>query len=258
MNQDSFSNVERQQKILEFLNRQQRISVIDMCKMFSISEATARRDLEVLTEQNHLQRVHGGAISLKEAPPELPILQRESTESDEKKRIGLAAASMVNDGETIFLGSGTTVLEAARALREHKGLTVVSNSLPVLNTLSGLPDITVVALGGVLRTSELSFIGHITEQALAEVRADKVLIGVHAINLEHGLTNDYLPETMTDRAILKSGREVIVLADHTKMNTVSTAFLAPITSIHKLITDQNAAEDFLEAVKLQGVEVVLV
>jgi DeoR family transcriptional regulator, aga operon transcriptional repressor len=258
MNQDSFSNVERQQKILEFLNRQQRISVIDICKMFSISEATARRDLEVLTEQNHLQRVHGGAISLKEAPPELPILQRESTESDEKKRIGLAAASMVNDGETIFLGSGTTVLEAARALREHKGLTVVSNSLPVLNTLSGLPDITVVALGGVLRTSELSFIGHITEQALAEVRADKVLIGVHAINLEHGLTNDYLPETMTDRAILKSGREVIVLADHTKMNTVSTAFLAPITSIHKLITDQNAPEDFLDAVKLQGVEVVLV
>jgi DeoR family transcriptional regulator, aga operon transcriptional repressor len=255
MNQDSFSNVERQQKILEFLNRQQRISVIDICKMFSISEATARRDLEVLTEQNHLQRVHGGAISLKEAPPELPILQRESSESDEKKRIGLAAASMVNDGETIFLGSGTTVLEAARALKEHKGLTVVSNSLPVLNTLSGLPDITVVALGGVLRSSELSFIGHITEQALAEVRADKVLIGVHAINLEHGLTNDYLPETMTDRAILKSGREVIVLADHTKMNTVSTAFLTPITSIHKLITDRGTPEEFIAALKEKGIEV---
>jgi len=258
MNQDTFSNIERQQKILEFLNRQQRISVIDICKMFSISEATARRDLEVLTEQNHLQRVHGGAISLKEASPELPIFQRESTESDEKKRIGLAAANMVHDGETIFLGSGTTVLEAARALRDHKRLTVVSNSLPVLNTLSGLPDITVVALGGVLRSSELSFIGHITEQALAEVRADKVLIGVHAINLEHGLTNDYLPETMTDRAILKSGRQVIVLADHTKMNTVSTAFLAPITSIQKLITDKNANEEFLDALKSQGVEVVLV
>ncbi len=258
MNQDSFSNVERQQKILEFLNRQQRISVIDICKMFSISEATARRDLEVLTEQNDLQRVHGGAISLKETPPKLPIFQRESSESDEKKRIGSAAANMVHDGETIFLGSGTTVLVAARALRDHKGLTVVSNSLPVLNTLSGLPDITVVALGGVLHSSELSFIGHITEQALAEVRADKVLISVHAINLEHGLTNDYLPETMTDRAILKSGLQVIVLADHTKMNTVSTAFLAPITSIHKLITDKKANEEFLDAVKSQGVDVVLV
>jgi DeoR family transcriptional regulator, aga operon transcriptional repressor len=257
MNQGSFSNVERQQKILEFLNRQQRISVIDICKMFSISEATARRDLEVLTEQNHLQRVHGGAISLKEAPPELPILQREATESDEKKRIGLAAASMINDGETIFLGSGTTVLEATRALKEHKGLTVVSNSLPVLNTLSGLPNITVVALGGVLRSSELSFIGHITEQALAEVRADKVLIGVHAINLEHGLTNDYLPETMTDRAILKSGREVIVLADHTKMNTVSTAFMAPITSIHKLITDRETPEEFIAVLKEKGIEVIV-
>ena len=258
MTQDTLSNVERQQKILEFLNRQQRISVAVICKMFSISEATARRDLEVLTEQNHLHRVHGGAISLKKAPPELPILQRESTESEEKKRIGLAAASLVHDGETIFLGSGTTVLEAARALREYKGLTVVSNSLPVLNTLTCLSDITVVALGGVLRTSELSFIGHITEQALAEIRVDKVITGVHAINLEHGLTNDYLPETMTDRAILKSGREVIVLADHTKMNTVSTAFLAPITSIHKLITDKNAPEEFLDAVRSHGVEVIQV
>ena len=258
MTQDAYSNVERQQMILESLNRQQRITVSDICKMFSISEATARRDLEVLTEQNNLQRVHGGAISLKQAVPELPILQRESAQAEEKKRIGLAAASMIHDGETIFLGSGTTVLEATRALREHKGLTVVSNSLPVLNTLSGFPDITVVALGGVLRCSELSFIGHITEQALAEVRADKVIIGVHAINLEQGLTNDYLPETMTDRAILKSGREVIVLADHTKINTVSMAFLAPITSIHKLITDQQAPEDFLGAIKSQGVEVVVV
>lgn len=258
MMQDTLSNVERQQTILEYINRQQRISVDDVCKMFSISKATARRDLEALTEQNNLQRVHGGAIALKQAVPELPILQRESVQTEEKQRIGLAAASLLRAGETIFLGSGTTVLEAARAMKEHKGLTVVSNSLPVLNTLSGLADMTVVALGGILRNSELSFIGHITEQALAEVRADKVLIGVHAINAEQGLTNDYLLETLTDRAILKSGREVIVLADHTKINTVSMSLLAPITSIHKLITGRQAPEEFLRAIKNHGVEVILV
>jgi DeoR family transcriptional regulator, aga operon transcriptional repressor len=90
------------------------------------------------------------------------------------------------------------------------------------------------------------------------VRADKVVIGVHAINLENGLTNDYLPETMTDRAILKSGREVIVVADHTKINTVSTAFLAPLSSIHKLVTDQMTPLEFISPLRLQGIEVIIV
>lgn len=255
---DSLSNTERQQKILQYLDRQQRISVTEICEMFTISEATARRDLEILTGQNHIQRVHGGAIALRQAPPELPILQRESEQTEEKKRIGLAAAKLILPGDTVFLGSGTTVLEVARVLRDRKDLTVITNSLPVLNILSGLPEINIIALGGMLRDSELSFIGHITEQALAEVRADKVFIGVHAINLENGLTNDYLPETMTDRAILKAGREVIVVADHTKINTVSIAFLAPIKSIQKLVTDKNSSPKFVTALEELGVQVVKV
>ena len=86
----------------------------------------------------------------------------------------------------------------------------------MVNVLAGNDGITLVCLGGLLRPSELSFIGHITEQSLSEVRADKVFIGTRAISLEHGLTHEYLPETMTDRAILKAGKEIIVIADHTK------------------------------------------
>lgn len=256
MNSETISSIERQQQITQLLNTQQRVSVAELCHLFSISEATARRDLEVLSKQNHLHRVHGGAILLRKAPPELPILRRESEQAEEKKRIGKTAANIIQDGDTVFLGSGTTVLEVARALRDCKGLTVVTNSLPVLNTLSSLPEITLIALGGMLRVSELSFIGHITEQALAEVRADKVVIGIRAIHLEHGLTNDYLPETMTDRAILKAGKEVIVVADHTKINTISTAFLAPIGAIHKLVTDEKSPQDFLDELQDRGVNVV--
>lgn len=257
MTLDSLSSIERQQNILSYLSKQKRISVAEICEMFAVSEATARRDLEVLTDQNHLQRVHGGAISLRQAPPELPILQRELEQADEKKAIGLQAASLVEDGETVFLGSGTTVLEVARNLRQRLGLTVITNSLPVMNLLSGLPEINLIALGGILRDSELSFIGHITEQALAEIRADKVILGVHAIDLENGLTNDYLPETMTDRAILKSGREVIVVADHSKINIVSIAYLAPINSIHKLVTDQKTSPNFIDELRDRGIEVIL-
>jgi DeoR/GlpR family transcriptional regulator of sugar metabolism len=249
---------ERQKRILSLLSKQGRLSVAEIVEQFSISVATARRDLESLASQGKAQRVHGGVIALEQAPPELPILERESEQPDEKIRIGRAAAELIADKETVFLGSGTTVLEVARNLRDRKNLTVITNSLPVLNMLAGIKEITVISLGGMLRDSELSFIGHLTEQALAELRADKVIIGARAVSLEHGLTNDYLPETLTDRAILKVGREVILVADHSKINRVSTTFLAPLTDIHKLVTDKKTPRVFLSALKEQGINSIVV
>jgi DeoR/GlpR family transcriptional regulator of sugar metabolism len=251
------SGTDRQQQILQLLERQQRLSVAVICATFEVSEATARRDLESLANLGKLQRVHGGAIVLTQAPPESPILQRQNEQTDEKVRIGQAAAALVQPGETVFLGSGTTVLEAARALRGRRGLTVLTNSLPVVNALAGAKEITIICLGGMLRESEFSFIGHITEQALAEVRADKALIGTRAISLEHGLTNEYLPETMTDRAILKAGQEIVVLADHTKFGRAATVRLAPLESIHTIVTDGQTPQDFLEAIQARGLQVVI-
>ena len=254
---DFIPTPERQKQILSLLGKQGRLSVAEIVEQFAISEATARRDLESLTSQGKAQRVHGGVIAVDQAPPEQPILQREGEQTQEKSAIGRAAADLIHDGETVFLGSGTTVLEAARHLRERRNLTVVTNSLPVLNALAGLKEVTVVSLGGELRDSELSFIGHLTEQALAELRVDKVLIGTRGLSLEHGLTNDYLPETLTDRAILKIGREVIVAADHTKVNRVSTALLAPLTSMTAFVTDADADKTFLQTLKKLDIRVVI-
>ena len=248
---------ERQKQILSLLSQQGRLSVAEIVTEFSISEATARRDLESLASQGKAQRVHGGVIAVEQAPPELPILERENEQADEKARIGRAAASLVLNHETVFLGSGTTVLEIARHLRDHRDLTIITNSLPVLNMLAGRKEITVVSLGGMLRESELSFIGHITEQALVEVRADKVFMGTRGVSLEHGLTNDYLQETLTDRAILKSGREAIIVADHTKVNRVATVLLAPLSQMHTLVTDSKADKKFVQALKRQSVQVVI-
>lgn len=248
---------ERQKQILFLLSQQGRLSVAEIVTQFSISEATARRDLETLASQGKAQRVHGGVIAVEQAPPELPILERENEQAEEKARIGRVAAGLVGNHETVFLGSGTTVLEIARNLRDHRDLTVITNSLPVLNMLAGRKEITVVSLGGMLRESELSFIGHITEQALVEVRADKVFMGTRGVSLEHGLTNDYLQETLTDRAILKSGREVIIVADHTKVNRVATVLLAPLSQMHTLVTDSKADKKFVQALKRQEIQVVV-
>lgn len=254
---DFIPTPERQKQILSLLTQQGRLSVTEIVRQFSISEATARRDLESLASQGKAQRVHGGVIAVEQAPPELPILEREGEQSEEKTRIGRAAASLVADKETVFLGSGTTVLEVARNLRDRKNLTVITNSLPVLNMLVGIKEITVISLGGMLRESELSFIGHITEQALAEIRVDKVIMGTRGVSLEHGLTNDYLQETLTDRAIIKSGRQVIIVADHTKVNRVSTVLLAPLKTMNTLVTDAKADKKFIHALKKQEIQVVI-
>jgi len=255
---DFIPTPERQKQILSLLTRQGRLRVAEIMKQFSISEDTTRRDLESLASQGKAQRVHGGVIAVEQAPPELPILEREGEQPDEKIRIGRAVANLIADNEAIFLGSGTTVLEVARNLRVRKNLTVITNSLPVLNMLVGIKEITVISLGGMLRESELSFIGHIAEQALAEIRVDKVIMGTRGVSLEHGLTNDYLQETLTDRAILKIGREVVIVADQTKVNRVSTVLLAPLNSIHTFVTDSRVDRKFVQALKRKGIQVVTV
>lgn len=254
----SLSNIERQAQLLRFIQQRSRATVNELALEFGVSVATVRRDLDALAEQGVITRFHGGAVAVRQAPPEQPVLQRNAEQADEKERIGRAAAGLVEDSETVFLGSGTTVLAVAKRLRARRDLTVITNSLLVLNELASAPHITVVGLGGLLRSSEMSLIGHITEQALAEVRVQKIIMGIHAIDVEHGLTNDYLPETMTDRAILGQGGQVIIVADHTKCGRVSTAFLAPLSAIDALVTDSGAPLDFIAAATEQQINVLVV
>ena len=258
MTTHTISGIERQNQILQRIKTHHRISISDICKNFSVSEATARRDLEMLAVKGKVLRVHGGAITIEKAPPEMPMILRQADQADEKQRIGAAGAKIVKEGDTIFLGSGTTVLEVARYLLPHITLTVITNSLPVINLLSVNQNITIVCLGGILRPSEFSFIGHITEQALSEVRVDKVFLGVRAISLNEGLTNDYLPETLTDRAILKIGQEIIVVADHTKFGRISTAMLVPIEKIQTLITGFEIPIEFINEITQRNIRVITV
>lgn len=254
----SISSLERHDQLVDFISRRQRVTVAEIAERFAISVATVRRDLDVLAEQGDVERFHGGARISHTAPPELPVLQRQTVQARAKRNIGQAAAELVQDGDTVCLGSGTTTLQVANHLRNHRNLTIITNSVLVINALSDVPDITIVGLGGLMRQSEMSLIGHITERGLAEVHADKVIMGIRAIDIQHGLTNDYLPETMTDRAVLGIGREVIIVADHSKCGRVSTAFVAPVTAVHTLVTDNKAPADFTQDLEELGVRIIQV
>jgi DeoR family transcriptional regulator of aga operon len=248
---------ERHKQILTLLATRGRLSIGEVVRRFRVSEATARRDLQALASLGKARRVHGGVLAIEQAPPELPMLQRTDEQAAEKTRIGRLAASLVTDRETVFLGSGTTVLEVARNLHDRQDLTIITNSLPILNLFAGNRTVTVIALGGMLRDTELSLIGHLAEVGLGEMRADRVFMGARGISLDHGLTSDFLQETVTDRLILKMGRQVYIVADHTKANRVSTVRLGQLDSFQTLVTDSGVDARFVRALKKRGIKVML-
>ncbi len=242
-------HIERQQKILKILEQNPGVRVADLSAWLGVSQATVRRDLDRLCEIGQVRRIHGGAVLAEKVTPEAPVLQRSAENLEEKRRIGRLAASLIQPGDTVFIGSGSTTMEVARSLAGRTDITVISNALTVINLLSHEVGISLVATGGFLRPSELSFIGHLTELALHELRPQKVIMGIRAISLEEGLTNDYLPEVSTDRVIIRSAPEVILVADHTKFGQVSTALVAPITAVNILVTDSGVDPSTLSALQ---------
>lgn len=248
---------ERQTRISEFLAQDNFLGVTQLSERLGVSEATVRRDLADLEQKGFLRRTHGGAVVAEKASPEPPVMQRVKEQLDAKTRIGRAAASMIEAGETVFIGSGTTTLEVARNLVGRQDITVITNALTVINALAQEGGITLISTGGMLRQTELSFIGHISEQALQELRPQKAFIGIRAISLTHGLTNDYIPEISTDRVIFQSAPEIILVADHSKFGKISTAFVAPAFSVHHIVTDSDTPGDLVKQLREGGINVLV-
>jgi len=248
---------ERQRLILDMLRSNQHVTVADLSRRFAVSEVTIRRDLGELHARGELRRAHGGAIMATPAPPEPPVVQRMLQMERHKQLIGRTAAALVADGESVFIGSGSTTAYVARHLVNRKNLTVVTNALTVATELATASGVTVVVTGGMMRASELSLIGHIAEQSLREVRVDKVIIGIPAISLESGLTNDYLPEVMTDRKIIEMSPHLIVVADHTKFGRVASAYLAPLERVEILVTDSEADPEMVALFEQTGIRVII-
>ena len=248
---------QRQQLILEALQGNGQVTVTELSHRFGVSEVTVRRDLRELHARSLLRRAHGGAVAAPLQTADLPVLQRMKHSTRLKEAIGRAAAALIQDGEAVLLGSGSTTSFVARHLTGRRGLTVITNALTVAMELAGAPGVTVVLTGGVLRPSELSLIGHIAEQSLREVRVDKVVIGIPAISTEAGLTNDYLPEVMTDRTIIQMSPQVIVVADHTKFGRVASAYLAPLERVSILVTDAEVDPAQVAQFEQRGIRVLV-
>lgn len=250
----------RLRQIVEILEDKRQVTVAELAGRFGVAEMTIRRDLRELSSRGMLERTHGGAIvpDRRRGLGEPPMLQRMDEQADAKRRIGEAVAEAILPGETVFIGSGTTALAVAQALAGRDPLTVVTNALTIINALVSSPGITVVAVGGFLRRSELSLIGHFAEAAMQDMRVDKVIMGIRGIHPEHGLTSDHMQELMTDRSILGTSEHVMIVADHTKFGYVAASRTAPVTAAHLIVTDTEAPVEMVAALSAMGVRVIQV
>ncbi|MGC9520735.1 MAG: DeoR/GlpR family DNA-binding transcription regulator, partial [Anaerolineae bacterium] len=180
---------ERRQAILDLIQKQGRVAVVDLSERFDVSEVTIRTDLQVLADEGHLIRTHGGAIPTGYGVHELSLMKRRQQQVEEKARIAEFAAGLVGDGEAIFLDSSSTTLAIVEHIKQRRDLTVVTNSLVVAQELLGVLNVTVVMPGGTLHHDTASLIDASGLTLLERYNIARGFFGAHGITMEDGFTD---------------------------------------------------------------------
>jgi DeoR family transcriptional regulator of aga operon len=251
---------ERRRLIVELVEQQGRATVEELATRFGTSTVTIRADLDALVRNAAIARSHGGALPMAPATNDTPLNIKETRWHAQKLRIGLAAAKMIRDGETIILDSGSTTVEIARQIRQMKfeSLTVITNALNIALELSGLPHIRVMMLGGLLRDTSYSLVGPDAEQALSKLSADKLFLGVDGLDPVVGVTTPDPLEATLNALMIRVSRETIAVFDASKLGQRSLSVITLVQNLHRVITDTSAEAKAVESLRGAGVEVILV
>jgi DeoR family transcriptional regulator of aga operon len=253
------AKAERRRLIRTLIDSQSQGSVSDLARRFKVSEVTIRSDLAALADIGALVRIHGGALPPGESE-ELPITVKQTLYHAEKVRIAAAAAGLIQDGETVILDSGTTTAEIARQIRGLKlrAINVVTNALNIAVLLANAHHVNLIIPGGVLRRKSWSLSGPQAEQALGELQADRLFLGVDSLDPEIGLMTPYVLEAKLNAMMIRIARQTVAVTDSSKLLRRNLSVIAPVEQVHLLITDRAAAPDAVAAIRARGVEVRLV
>jgi DeoR family transcriptional regulator of aga operon len=230
--------------------------VADLASRLSVSGATIRRDLHSLSTSQLLIRTHGGALA-NELGDEVPTRVKAALRQPEKKRIGRAAADLIEEGAVVGMTGGTTALEVARALSERRGITVVTNAINIASELVGHAGLRLVVIGGIVRRSQ-ELVGPAAEAMLENYHLDITFFGVDGLSPEEGCTTYDEMEAHTDLAFLRRARRSVVVADSSKIGKVTFARISLLSGVSDVITDQGADPAQLEAIRHAGVRVTVV
>ena len=249
---------DRRQSILEMLKKKGKVKVTDLSRTFGISEVTIRNDLSELESEGMLTRVHGGAVGTRKAYCNMSLNDRMNVNREEKMQIAKAVRSMISDGDTLMLDSGTTTYFVATEITDVKNLTVVTNSLQAAEELSYHSNINVILLGGSLDPRYHFTYGDDALCQLKKYKADKMITAVDGVSVQSGLTTYHYLEAEVSRQMVSRANQIIVVSDYTKIAREGFAHIDEITSIDTLVTNKKADKEELKAIAKMGIEVIKV
>lgn len=244
---------ERKIKIEQMVKDDQSVKVSDLAKLFNVSETTIRRDLDELEASGQIIRTHGGALSGPNTSFELSFIEKQDKFLVEKEYIGKLAASLINDGDTVILDSGTTTQYIAKYI-SARDTTILTNSVNLVDELANKKDTEVLVTGGTIRTITHAMVGPIAENMMKQFKADKLFLGANGVSLSSGVTTPNYIEASIKRAMVESAKKIYLTIDSSKFDEISFSLICPVSKINYIITDK-LPKDFVKYTQL-GVEFI--
>jgi DeoR/GlpR family transcriptional regulator of sugar metabolism len=252
------SQPERFSRIQNSLQTQSRVKVNQLARALQVSPVTIRADLAELERRGQLVRIHGGAVAANKAAHELEFEARAKIQHAAKHAIGSFAASLVRDGDSIFLDASTTAFELARQVSDRRDLTVITNSIRSAQELATFPNLTVIMPGGIVRREAFSLVGMWSADLIQQFNIGRAFMGARGFTLQEGLTDVHPDEVALKRAIVRVAREVVGLVDSTKWNQVALASFCSAEQLTTIISDKGAPRKMVQDAKAHNIQVHLV
>ena len=246
---------ERKQAIIDLMKKRKKITVLELSEYFSSSPGTIRNDLQALENRGLLKRTHGGAMSPDQISFEHKAVEKEVLHLAEKKAIAKLALTMIYDGDTIALDTGTTTMELAKLLAVKKNLIVVTNDLEIALELEKQENTTVIMIGGTVRRNFHCTFGAQSMAALSEIRVDKTFIAANGVSIENGITTPNIDTAEVKRELVRISGETILLCDSSKIGRISFMRIAELSDMNILITDQHITPEQEKSLRESGVDV---
>ncbi len=248
--------LERQKRILEILNTSGAVWVSKLSTELGVTEETIRRDLEKLEKQESLVRTHGGAVPITDSSYELSLEKRKQTNSEVKEQLAKAAAEHLLPGDTIFLDSSTTTFFMAKEIKKMKNITVITNSLRIVQELSDAEAIKVIAVGGLVSNNQ-SFVGSIAEKAIQhDFFADKFFFSSKGVSADVGILESNEQECAIKQKMLKNANKKYFLCDSSKVGKVGFYKLIPLEKLDYFITDSELDTSYHEKFSEYGINYI--
>lgn len=249
----------RQANILNILHESGSVKIKELAERFDVSIVTIRRDLDELSAAGLVTKVYGGAVMPQRYQAgRLQILDAStSSHHREKELIGAAAAALVQDGQTVFLDIGETVLEVAKNIGSRQNITVLTPSIPILVELAST-ELPIYCLGGRMRNQEMAFYGSLAMYALSQFCVDIAFIGCGGLTMDHGITDYSSDSGELHTAIAHRAKRSVLVTDSSKLGRDSFAIIGPVNCVDTIITDSGISEKYAEAIRSTGVELIVV